>query len=198
MIPTSARMPLAQHPDGEWYVEGVERVQRVEVVRDDTPVRDWLAELDIPKDWTLLDEMATPRGLSGRHLLAILGDESPTKLPDAPLLQPATWTWGADIAVTLSHLPLVVGVASMVMHAKPGAWPDTTGETVVGILRLYDSPLAAKAWEGVERGIFRFTSCILERPLDAPPGTGRIQEIGLTDSPGCPNARVTETWTRRA
>jgi hypothetical protein len=64
------------------------------------------------------------------------------------------------------------------------------GENVMGDCLLYDSDLADAALKGIKLGIFTGVSPILIRLASSPPGGGHILEIGLTDQPVCPGAKL--------
>ena len=198
--PTRSPLQLRQQADGAWTV-GLEGVTRVDTIDEQEPPRDWLAELDLPKDWSKLEAMARPRGLSARRVRCIIGDESPTCFPGAWRYRPQAWTYADDLNVTLGHLSFIVG---RVEHVYPGSrdqWAaekqkvdGATGEFVIGEVRLYDSDLADAAWEGIRQGIFGHVCAILVRSTTAPLGTGELLEVALTDRPACPGARILETW----
>ena len=59
-----------------------------------------------------------------------------------------------------------------------------------------DSPLAEKAWDALQRGIFTHVCPLVFRKCDEPVGTGQLVEISLVDGgyPGCQHARVLKTW----
>ena len=61
----------------------------MDIVPQDGPVRDWLQELGLPKDWEQLDQLAKPRGFADRFAKIIVVDESPTRFPGAWRFRPS-------------------------------------------------------------------------------------------------------------
>jgi hypothetical protein len=162
------------------------------------PLRDWFAELEIPKHWETIETMAKPRSYSWRKVRFVIGDESPTHFPGHWRQRPQDWTYTLNgQPLTLSHFPFIIGVVQKVWRGSPQEAPDAEGVCVVGEALLYDSPLADAAWRGIERGIFGAVSPILIRPLADPPGAGYVYAIGLTDQPVCPGAKILKTWDWR-
>lgn len=167
----------------------------VDTVPQDGPVRDWLKELGLPKDWAQLDHLAKPRGFANRFARIIVVDESPTRFPGAWRFRPAEIAFQqGGYQLTLAHLGLVIGRCDL-LHVNPaGAVPGAEGMCLVATVTFYDSALARAAWRGIASNIFTHVSAIVARPPEAPPGGGELIEIGLVDSPGCPGARVLTWW----
>jgi hypothetical protein len=74
--------------------------------------------------------------------------------------------------------------------------PDVEGDCIIAQAQLFDSLLAEKAFEGLQRGIFTHVCPLILRKPDEPLGTGQLVEVSLTtdDYPGCPGARILKTW----
>ncbi len=192
------RITIDQHT-GTVAVDGIPGVQvdTVEAVLtiEGQPVRDWLVELGLPKHWETLEAMATPRGYSKRWVRFVVGDESRTAFPGKWRQVPRLWRYHrSGYLLTLAHLPFVLGVCHTVWRGNPEEAPGAEGACVLSEARLYDSDLADAAWRGIQQGIFIGVSPILERRGMDPQGGGAILEIGLTDQPVCPGARILKTW----
>jgi len=196
-LPTLSSLKIEVSPDQSVSVvaAGI-RVEKVEaaITIPGQPVRDWLAELDLPKNFEKLEAMAKPRGYSGKRISFILGDESPTHFPGNWRQHPQTWTYAdGGHALTLAHTPFVIGICQRLWRGRPSDL-GAVGESVLGDCLLYDSDLADAALKGIQLGIFIGVSPILIRPTSEPPGGGHILEIGLTDQPVCPGARILRCW----
>jgi hypothetical protein len=207
--------------DGSCLVAGLEGVQivGVDVVPESGPVRDWLAELGIPKDWGAIEAMAQPRGLTARRIRFIVCDESPTRFPGNPRLQPSHIIIPHDQRLlTLGHLSYNVGILEWLNHGIPQAClsdvdfmralnpssdlflapdegPEPEGRFILGQARLFDSELADKAWQGIEWKIFTHVCGVLLRiPATSP--YQQIAEVAIIDGPGagCPGARILKHW----
>jgi len=70
------------------------------------------------------------------------------------------------------------------------------GACLIGEAQLFNSRLADKAWEAIQRGIFSHVCAVLFRQPNESPGTGSVVEVSLVtgDFPGCRNARILKTW----
>lgn len=197
-LPSKSPVRFDLLPDGQCAMSGLPGVT---VVRNELPeiqicVRDWLAELGLPKDWNALDAMARPSGLSERRFRALIGDESPTRFRGAFRYRPSEWKVQAGgQRLTLAHLGYIVGLFEHVWYGHPEEAPHAEGTFLMGQARLYDSRLADAAWEGIRRGIFGGVCAVVVRPADAEPGTGELVEVALAelDQVGQPAARIVET-----
>lgn len=174
-------------------------VSNVEIVPDDGVVFDWLEALDIPKDWERIAAMAVPHGMSQRRLQYIACDHSVTKLQGKYRFQPERIAFIRDgLPLTLGHLGYVIGACELLHRGDPREIADTSaqveGTFILGEARLFNSDLAAAAWRGIQEGIFKFVSIVVARPSEEAAGGGEIIEIGVTDSPGCHNAKILKTW----
>lgn len=214
--PVKSPIQLEQRQAGGWGLAGMPDAV-MEMVEDDEPVRDWLAELGLPKDWDALERLAQPQGLSARRFRCIVADESPTTFPGGFRLQPAKIWWRDRLLLTLAHLGFFVGAVEWIYHGlpraaladqdlmgvlRPGAKlflepdePEPEGLFIVAQMCLYDSKLADAAWVGIRRGVFGHVCAVLMRvPATAEPGTGELVEIAIGDRPGCPGARILRFW----
>jgi len=174
-------------------------VSNIEIVPDDGVVFDWLEALSIPKDWDRIAAMAVPHGMSPRRLQYIACDHSETTLQGKFKFQPERITFVPNgLPLTLGHLGYVIGACELLHRGDPreiaGTSAQVEGAFIVGEARLFNSDLAAAAWRGIQEGIFKFVSMIVIRPSQEAAGGGEIIEIGVTDSPGCHNAKILKAW----
>lgn len=201
-LPTRG-LQYVQDTQGGWGVQQAPNTPTF-TVQDSEPVRDWLAELDLPKDWAKLEAMAQPRGMSTRRLRFILVDESLTTMPRVPRFKPQQWVFfpGESYRFTLAHLGFVIGSVDTIWRAKPGELEPGTveGAAILAEALLYQSPLADAAWRGIQLGIFGHACGVVHMwraPL--PDGSGEfakdeLLEVALIDRPGCQNAKILRTW----
>ncbi len=201
-LPTKG-LQYTQNTQGGWAVDQMPNTATF-TVADVEPVRDWLAELELPKDWAKLETLAQPqRGMSTRRLRFILADESLTIMPGIQRFKPKQWVFfpGESYCFTLAHLGFVIGTVDSIWRAKPEELEQNTveGAAILAEATLYDSPLADAAWRGIQLGIFGH-ACGVVRMWRAPLPDGgefakdELLEVALTDRPGCPNARIIRTW----
>lgn len=195
-----------QQPDGSMTLKGLPHVT-LETIEQQGRVagRDWQPELGMPLYFEEWESMARLHSVQSRHVVRfVLLDESPTRLPGNPRLQPQRVTLPAMCQLELGHTGFVVGMVhtfmpvSMAMREQIQIFfdlkipTDLEGDFIIGMASLFDSPLAEKAWEGLRRGIFTHVCPALLRPSSEPPETGQLVQVSLVpgDYPGCLNARV--------
>jgi len=178
-------------------IDGLPITGPLETVPHEGPVFDWLEELGLPKDWVQLDRLAKYTGDSCRMMKFILVDESQTKFPGAWRFKPTEIRFqSSGYPITLGHLGLIIGRCDLLCLFPAGVIPEAEGACIVGIGTFFDSALATAAWTGIERKIFTHVSGVIARPSTDPPGGGAvIDEVGLTDYPGCTGALILKTWT---
>ncbi len=200
-LPTRG-LQFTQTSSGGWGVEQAPNTPTF-TVQDSEPVRDWLAELDLPKDWGKLEAMAQPKGMSTRRLRFILVDESLTALPGIPRFKPQQWLFfpGEQYRFTLAHLGFVIGSVTNIWRAKPGEFEPGTveGAAILAEATLYDSALADAAWRGIQQGIFGHACGVVHMWRAPLPDGGEVAkdellEVALIDRPGCRNARILRSW----
>lgn len=196
------------HQDGSITIEGLPGVT-CEVIQEQGSVigRDLERELGLPHWYEEWEEMATPKGLSRRQLRFVLMDESPTRFPGQYRYQPQQITLPPTCYLEFGHRGFVVGVVSVFVLgfrdnldtltrmglAVPA---DVEGDYLIGQATLFESPLAEKAWDALQRDIFTHVCPALLRQPDELAGTGRLMEVSLTtdDYPGCPGAKILTYW----
>lgn len=199
------------HPDGRITLEGLPNV-KVETILEQGAVQehDWQQELKLPifhEEWEL---MGRPRSLtSGRRIQFVLMDESRTRLPGQPRLQPhrVTHPYSMKCPLTLSHTGFVVGtvysfllISEQVRVTLPllGVEPPdfTVGHWILSEAELFHSPLADAAWQGLQAQILTHACAVLLAKPGEAIGGGQLIEVALTPGvyPGCQNARVLKTW----
>lgn len=196
-LPIRSPMQINVRPGGQVDVSlnGQSVTGPINVVPETGPARDWLAELGLPKDWAQLEAMAQATRLSPRKFSCIAVDESPTRFPGNWRFRPREIRHGyTGYYLTFGHLPLVIGHCDPVLKWPAGEIDGAEGGCITAVCQLYDSALAMAAWVGLERGIFQHVSAIVLHAPEDPIGGGTLLELGLTDYPGCPNARVLKTW----
>jgi hypothetical protein len=199
---------FVHHEDGTISLKGRPGV-RVDVIEQQghATARDIQKELDLPTYYEQWQELAEPIGLSRRQLQFIVADESATRFPGSIRLQPRKIVLPHSCYLEFGHRSFIVGVVTSLILVDAAAREElkqagldipsyVEGDCIVGTARLFDSPLASKAWEALQRGIFSHTCPLLFRPHTAPLGTGRLVEVSLTtdDFPGCPGARILKAW----
>lgn len=198
------------HADGLVTLEGHPGV-KLDVIQDQgrATARAIDQELGLPTYFEEWEVLATPQGLSPRMVRFVLLDESETRLQGNPRLQPRRITLPSNAICPLEfgHRGFVVGaVSAFFMGFKENAddlrhmqidIPDwVEGECILAQAQLFDSPLADKAWEALQRGIFTHVCPLILRQNHEPIGTGQLVEVSLTtdDYPGCPGAKILKIW----
>lgn len=122
--PSMSPLRITIGQQGAVTVDGIAGVQ-VETVDatltiEGQPVRDWRAELRLPKHFETLEGMAKPRGYSWRRVTFIVGDESPTYFPVNWREHPRSRTYApSGHLLTLAHLPFVIGICQRVWSGSP-------------------------------------------------------------------------------
>jgi hypothetical protein len=193
------------------HLEGLPNV-KVETILEQGVVhkRDWQQELRLPifhEEWEL---MGRPRSLtSGHRIRFVLMDESRTRLPGQPRLQPHHVMPPSPMKcpLTLSHTGFVVGTVytfllisdqvrvALTIHGVE--LPDfPVGHWILSEAELFHSPLADAAWQGLQAQILTHACAVLLAKPSEAIGGGQLIEVALTpsDYPGCQNARVLKTW----
>jgi hypothetical protein len=199
---------FVHNEDGTISLKGRPGV-RVDVIEQQgyATARDIQKELHLPRYFEEWQELAEPIGLSRRQLQFIVADESATRFPGSIRLQPRKIVLPHSCYLEFGHRSFIVGVVTSLILVDAAAREElkqagldipssTEGDCIVGTARLFDSPLASKAWEALQRGIFSHVCPLLFRQDHEPLGTGQLVEVSLTtdDYPGCPGARILKTW----
>lgn len=205
----SAFQQYVHHSDGTITVQGLPGV-RLDTIQEQGRVtgRDIERELGLPhfyEDWEVI---AKPQGLSRRRVWFIAADESETRLQGHIRLQPRKITRPPACYLEFGHRGFVVGLVDTFLLAYTECRDQlkylgielpasVEGDCLIAQAQLFDSPLADKAWEAIQRGIFTHVCPLVLRKEEEPLGTGQLVEVSLTtdDYPGCPEARVLKTWT---
>lgn len=173
-------------------VEGMPQLT-AHTIKEKHPVRDWLAELSIPKDWNAIDQMAIPKGLSCRKLECILADSSPTRLPGNPRFDVNKWTYpNGGLYLELGHLGRYVGVLEHIWLGSPSKVKIAEPPFLMAQATLFDSELADRAWWGLQQAIFTHISPVALSPTNDPAVI--LTYAGLVDIPACDNALVLKFW----
>jgi len=130
-------------------------------------------------------------------LTFVLMDESKTNLVGHPRMQPKQIALPTQCSLELGHSGFLIGslYGYFLGRLPPGfnvPLPTLEGDFIIGMAHFFDSPLAEKAQEGLQRGIFTHVCPVVWSPPGAPVGTGMLTQTTLTtgDYPGCPHARV--------
>jgi hypothetical protein len=171
--------------------------------------RDWQSELKLPiyaEEWEQWSEV---RGMSSRHVRFIVMDESASRLPGHPRLNPQAITLPKEVPLELGHSGFVIGfVHSFItgFDELRNMIPELfgieipldliEGDYIVGEARLFDSLLADAAWRGLQQGIFSHTCPMIFSPAESP-SMESLAQVSLVcgDYAGCPGARVLKTWS---
>lgn len=200
-LPIRSPIRYEQAADGSWTMHGV---PGVEIVSTETPpappgpVNDWLAALDLPKEWDQLEALARASAFGDRGFECILVDESSTRFASAwrhrsrEILVPHAEHFG----LTLAHLGFLVGSVGNVRLCEPGEVEGAEGWCLAASGRLYASALCERVWSGITQGILGDLCVVLIRPPEAEVGAGTLLEVALSavDEGGCPNPRITKLW----
>jgi hypothetical protein len=160
--------------------------------------RDWRQELGLPYYFEEWEEMAKLRSDEPRGRVTFIAmDESPTQLVGHPRMQPKQIALPTQCSLELGHTGFLIGAlyGYFLGRLPPGLnvpLPTLEGDFIVGQATFFDSALAEKAQEGVQRNIFSHVCPVVWSTEGAPVGTGLLVQLSLVpgDYPGCPNARV--------
>ena len=194
-LPTKTHLRPQQDATGAWHVPGLGSLGEMHTIEEDGLPRDWLEDLNLPRNWDDLELLATADAFSSRWVRFILFDESVTRFQGRFRMQPRRIGHMTDgIPLTLGHLALVVGECRNVRLARPGEIPDVEGYALIGEAQFYESALALAAWVGIQRKIFGHVCAVVLKTPDMVVGTGGVGEVAVVDVPGCPGARILETW----
>lgn len=182
----------------------------IEAIEDQGRVtgRNIEAELGLPKYFEEWEEMAQPRGLSGRRIQFIVMDESETRFPGHYRFQPQRITLPTTCSLEFAHHGFLVGIVHPFLlgfdelcsltHSMSGIElpKEMKSDYVIGEATLFDSPLADKAWDALRLGIFSHVCALVLRTGEEPAGTGSLVEVSLVagDYPGCPGAKILKMW----
>lgn len=207
--PHISPIQFAQQPDGSMRLESMPHVT-LETIQEQGQVvgRDWQKELGLPQyyeDWELL---ARDTRLSAQYLRFVLMDEAVTRLQGHPRMQPQKVILPQVCPLELGHTSFLIGIVHAFILGFDAARQeipsmlgievprDLEGDYIIGTAQLFDSLLAQKAWEGLQKNIFTHVCPNVFRPAGEPPGTGLLVQVTLApgDYPGCPNARILKTW----
>lgn len=182
--------------EGSVTLDGAPFGGPVDVCEDPDPPFDWLAALELPKDWALLDRLSEYQSFSDRFVRFVLADESPTRFPGAPRLRPRAYRYHPHgmVHLTLEHIGYNIGAVWSIEPGLPDEVPNADGYFLVGSARLYDSALADAAWRGIHSGIFGHVCAVLGRAPQDLFGSGAVLEVAVINRPGCPGARILKTW----
>lgn len=196
------------HDDGTITVKGLPGV-KLDVIHEQgsATARDIERELGLPTYFEEWDILAKPQGLSWRMVRFILADESVTRFQGNPRLQPRKMVLPKTCNLEFAHRGFVVGIVSTffldftdyredLKHIGAEIPASVEGDRIIAQAQLFDSPLAEKAWEALERGIFTHVCPMILRDNREPLGTGMLVEVSLAtdDNPGCPGARILKHW----
>ena len=115
------------------------------------------AELGLPRYFEKWEELASPRGLSGRQIQFIVMDESETRFPGNYRFQPQRITLPNACHLEFGHRGFVVGIVHpfflefdelrALTHSLSGIElpKEVKSDYVIAEATLFDSPLADKA-----------------------------------------------------
>lgn len=187
-------------------LEGLPNV-RLSMIEEQGKVvgRNWQAELKLPVYQEEWEEWGLVRGMSRRSVRFIVMDESASRLPGHVRLNPQAIALPRSCPFELGHSGFLIGS----VHAFITGFGDVRelvpslfgfevpldlieGDYIVGEARLFDSPLATKAWQGLQQNIFTHV-CPMTFMAD---GVESLVQVTLTpgDFVGCENARILATW----
>lgn len=195
-------MSLADHPDIQLTtIEGQGTVTG----------RDWQRELGFPYYFEEWEELAKLRSDAYRGSLTFIAmDQSETRLPGHPRLQPKLVSLPTICSLELGHSGFVVGMVyayllgidalRTVIPSRLGLNlpAEVEGDYLIGQAAFFDSAMAEKTLEGLRRGIFTHTCPVVWSPDGAISGTGALVQVSLVpgDYPGIANAKIL-SWTEQ-
>jgi len=196
--------------DGSISLKGQPGITVKVVAAQDAALATALAEqmerdLGLPhyrEDW---ERFAESTGMSSRMIRFILLDESESRLVGSPRYQPQTIAYPDSCVLEFGHRGFAVGrVTGITRCVNPsedelqalGVNVPVEGSCLIGEAQLFKSPLAGKAWEAIERGLFTHVCALLFTQPHEPLGGGTLVEVSLVngDYPGCRNARIIHRW----
>lgn len=169
--------------------------------------RNWQDELRLPTYQEEWEAMAQVRGMSGRHVRFLCMDQSESRLPGHPRLNPKTVVLPEHgCPFELGHTGFVIGtvyafitgfddlrteIPSLFGFALPF---EPEGDFIIGQAVLFDSDLANASWEGLQKEILTHV-CPMTWRADAE-GAEHLVQVTLTpgDYPGCPNSQILAMW----
>jgi hypothetical protein len=205
-----ARTYITRHSGDRWVNETPDGPTiPVEAIADGGSVPAWLEALGLPASYAALEPLAVADGWSERRIRFVVADEGPHRLPHRGPFRPEEWVYDLDrMPLTFAHVPLVIGEVEEIRIGLAREAPFAVRQFGIGTARLYHSPLADAAWQGIVRGIFAHTSpALIERTASADrpdllaeeidiirrrPTWIELQEIGLAPEPIIQNARILE------
>jgi len=211
--PHVSPLQFSQNPDGTMRLQGFPHVRLATVEgQGHVASRDWRTELNLPTYYEQWEEIARVRSndLSGRHVQFVLIDESQPRIPGQPPYRAKAVRIPHGVQFELGHTGFVIGVVHTFLpvfgelrYALPRALgielPEglsPQGDFVIAQATLFDSGLADRAWQGLERRIFLHVCPVIFRPDGEPEEGGQLVQVSLVpaDMPGIPNARVLRRW----
>lgn len=199
----------SHNPDGSIGIVGLSNIQ-VLTVEEQGRVRgrDWQQELGLPTYFEQWEIAAQVRGMSNRSVRFILMDQSESRLPGHPRLNPQAVTLPKTCPLEVGHSGFLVGFVHAFItgfdemrELVPQLYdieipdPKPEGDYIVGTARLYDSQLADVVWQGIKQKIFSHVCPMIFAPAESP-DMQRLAQVSLAcgDYPGCPGARILKTW----
>ena len=183
----------------------------VEVIQEQGKVtaRDLERELGLPHYFEEWEAMAKPNGFSPRQIRFVLLDESQTRLPGSYRLRPKEITLPptGTCYLEFGHKGFLIGVVSVFYLGFKDNLDDLAqmgidipmfveGDCMIAQATLFNSPLADKAWEALQCGVFTHVCPLILKRTDDPIGAGQLTEVSLVtgDYPGIPGARIMKWW----
>lgn len=201
------------HPDGTISLKRhpgvkVEAIEEQDLERATAAAHALEKALGLPHYYEQWQALAQSSGMSTRMIKFVLVDESESRLVGNPRYQPRNITWPASCGLDFGHRGFLVGMLTSISQCFDlsaealktlGVDVPVEGACLIGEAKLFNSRLADKAWDAIQRGIFTHVCPILFQEQNKPLGAGRIVEVSLVTAelPGCRNARILKTWEER-
>ena len=196
--------------DGSISIKGqpgitVDAIQEQDLAKATAHALQLEKDLELPHYYEERERFAKHNGMSNRIVSFILVDESKSRLVGNPRYQAQTIAFPPSCFLEFGHRGFVVGHVTGISRCVNPTKDDLTalgvnvpveGSCLLGEAQLFDSPLAGKAWEAIQRGVFTHVCPLLLRQHHEPLGSGSLVEVSLVtgDYPGCRNARILKTW----
>ncbi|QOJ34051.1 MAG: hypothetical protein HRU82_03400 [Nitrospira sp.] len=198
------------NPDGTISLKGrpgvrVQAIQEQDLERATAAAHAMEQALSLPHYYEQWQALAHATGMSSRMVRFILADESVSRLSGNPRYQPRNITWPASCGLEFGHRGFLVGMLTSISQCFDlsaealktiGVDVPVEGACLVGEAQLFNSRLADKAWEAIQRGIFTHVCPLLYQQPNEPLGAGKLVEVSLVtgELPGCQNARILKAW----
>lgn len=185
----------------------VEPIQEQDLERATAEAAAFDRALGLPQYFEQWAALSCHTGMSDRRLSFVIMDESESRLVGNPRYQPRTVALPPSCLLEFGHRGFVVGVVNLITRCFDGTKEglraigyevpgEVEGACLIGEAQLFNSSLADKAWEAIERGLFTHVCPVLFKEPHEALGGGKLVEVSLVTGsvPGCKNAKILRGW----